>query len=157
MTPMTDTASRDFDVAVTVAAPPAAVWNLLADPATMPQASPEVFALTRRRGPFRAGETFIGWNRNGLAVWPTVNTVTVLEPGRRIAWHTRTSGAVWTYTVTEADGGTILREQRTMPGGAPRTATVFARLFLGGMAHHADELEQHTSQTLDWIRQRLES
>ena len=150
-------ADRDFDTRVVIAAPPSDVWNLLVDPATMPQASPEVFAVTRRRGPLRPGETFIGWNRNGLAVWPTVNTVTTLDPGRRLAWHTRTSGAIWTYTLTESAGSTVLREQRSVPDGVPRTATIFARVFLGGMAKHADELEEHTSQTLDWIKRRLES
>ncbi len=153
----TPPADRDFDEQILIHARPERVWAVLADPTTMPQASPELFALTRRRGgPFRRGETFIGWNRRRMTVWPTISTVTAVDPGRALAWHTRTSGALWTYTLTAAGDDTILREHRTMPDGAPVAVRLFARALLGGMSGHADELESHVSHTLRWIKQRVE-
>lgn len=148
---------RDFDEQVLIHASPERVWAVLADPTTMPQASPELFALTRRnKGSLQAGETFIGWNRRRAIVWPTISKVSVVDPGRELAWHTKSSGAVWTYTLSIAGDDTILRERRTMPNGAPLTARVFATL-LGGMSNHSDELETHVSQTLQWIKGRVEA
>ena len=158
MTTQSTQSDRDFDEQVRIDATPEQVWAVLADPTTMPQASPELFALTRRRkGPFRAGETFIGWNRRRAIVWPTISTVTKVSPGQELSWHTKTSGAVWTYTLTSTEDGTILRERRTMPSGAPSTVRVFADTLLGGMSNHADELERHVAQTLHWIKLQVEA
>ena len=150
-------AERDLDESIRIHAAPDRVWSLLIDPRTMTQASPELFATTRRRrGPLRAGETFVGWNRNGLALWPTVNTVTTFDIGREIAWHTRSSGAVWTYTLTADGDRTVLRERRQMPDGASATARLFARVLLGGIERHTDELSEHVSATLAWIKTAAE-
>lgn len=153
----TSAASRDFSEEIRIDADRDRVWAVLSDPATMPEASPELFAVTRRRGPFKVGERFVGWNRRGAVVWPTVNRVLSVDPGRELSWLTKTSGAVWTYTLTEDDGATILHETRQMPSGAPRFATMFGDALLGGMANHADELETHVSATLAWIKARAES
>lgn len=150
-------ATREFSEEVEINASPDLVWEILNDPATMPQASPELFAVTRRRGPFKVGERFIGWNRRKAVVWPTVSKMLVVDPGREIAWHTTTSGAIWTYTIHDRDGTTFLRETRRMPSGAPRFVTLFGDVLLGGMANHADELESHVSETLQWIKARAES
>ena len=152
----TSPASRDFSEEIRIDADRDRVWTVLSDPATMPQASPELFALTRRRGPFRVGERFIGWNRRKAVVWPTISRVISVDPGRELSWLTETSGALWTYTLTETDGATVLRETRQMPSGAPRFATMFGDLLLGGMGDHADELETHVSVTLAWIKDRVE-
>ena len=153
---MTTSASRDFSEEIRIDADANRVWAVLSDPATMPQASPELFALTRRRGPFRVDERFVGWNRRKAIVWPTVNTVLTVDPGRELSWLTTTSGAVWTYTITEQNGAVVLRETRRMPDGAPRFATLFGDALLGGMGSHADELETHVSATLAWIKNRAE-
>ncbi|MCH5642563.1 SRPBCC family protein [Gordonia sp. ABSL49_1] len=153
----TDAFDRDFDAEVTINATPDRVWQLLSDPRTMPEASPELFALTRRRkGPFEAGETYIGWNRRGFIIWPTINNVVSVVPGRELSWHTKTSGAIWTYSVTSDGRSTVLREQRHMPDGMPRIARMFGGL-LGGPAAHADELESHVSDTLQHLKNRAES
>ncbi|MCF8611679.1 SRPBCC family protein [Gordonia sp. HY285] len=149
---------RELHAETTVHATPDRVWSVLSDPATMRTASPELFATSRtRRGPLRVGETFIGWNRNGLVVWPTVNKVTEVEPGRKLAWFTRTSGATWTYTLTGDGTDTIVHESRRIDQAVSRTAKVFAAVFLGGLAKHADELDEHVAETLEAIRQMSES
>lgn len=151
------TASRDFSEEIRIDATRNRVWEILSDPRTMPQASPELFALTRRRGPFAVGERFVGWNRRKGIVWPTISRILSVSPGHELSWLTSSSGAVWTYTLTEQDGATVLRETRQMPGGAPRFATMFGDALLGGMANHADELETHVSTTLAWIKERAET
>ncbi|MBM7368897.1 SRPBCC family protein [Gordonia hydrophobica] len=156
---MTDAAARDFADEVEILADADRVWALLSDPATMPKASPELFSVTRlsrHRGPFRVGERFVGWNRRKAVVWPTVSRIVTVEPGRELSWHTTTSGAVWTYTLTPTGETTILRETRQMPDGAPRFATWFGNTLLGGMANHADELETQVSATLAWIKEHAE-
>ncbi|WOC11279.1 SRPBCC family protein [Gordonia sp. MP11Mi] len=156
---MTDLPSeRELHGEITVHAAPDRVWSVLVDPATMTSASPELFATSRtRKGPLRVGETFVGWNRNGYVVWPTVNKVTEVDAGRSLAWFTRTSGATWTYTLTRDGDYTIVHEYRRIHRGASRTAKAFAAIFLGGLANHTDELEEHVSQTLEAIRQMSES
>uniref|UniRef100_UPI003D8C4EB5 SRPBCC family protein n=1 Tax=Gordonia sp. B7-2 TaxID=3420932 RepID=UPI003D8C4EB5 len=147
----------DFDAEVTIHATADRVWQLLSDPRTMPEASPELFAITRRRkGAFESGETYIGWNRSGFIIWPTINNVVSVIPGRELSWHTKTSGATWTYSIASDGESTILREQRHMPDGMPWIARVFGRL-LGGPAAHADELESHVSATLEHLKGRAES
>ena len=42
-----------------------------------------------------------------------------------------------------------------MPDGVPRVARVFGTL-VGGFANHADELEGHVSETLQYIKTRAE-
>ncbi|MGV9711898.1 SRPBCC family protein [Gordonia sp. NPDC003424] len=153
----TDAFDRDLDGEITIRATPDRVWQLLSDPRTMPDASPELFAITRRRkGPFQAGEAYLGWNRRGFIVWPTINRVVSVVPGQELSWHTKTSGAIWTYRITMDGASTILREHRRMPDGMPWIARVFGGL-LGGPAAHADELESHISDTLQHLKSRAES
>ncbi len=151
-------AERDLLATVSINADRDRVWSLLIDPATMPSASPELFAVTRmRRGPLSAGETFVGWNRRKAVIWPTVNTIIAADPGRRLSWRTRTSGATWTYDlVADGDDKTVVNEHRQMSDGAPAFARVFADLLLGGLIRHTDELEAHLSQTLRWLKVRAE-
>ncbi|WP_435594754.1 SRPBCC family protein [Tsukamurella tyrosinosolvens] len=150
-------AEQDLSDTVTINASRDHVWSILADPHTMPAASPELFAITRiRRGPLHAGETFIGWNRRKAVIWPTVNHVTIADPGERLTWHTRTSGATWTYTIDDKDGMITVREQRQMPSGAPLPVRLFASLLLGGMSQHSSELAGHMSRTLQWIKATAE-
>ncbi|GEE03018.1 hypothetical protein nbrc107696_34640 [Gordonia spumicola] len=122
----------------------------------MPKASPELFAMTRRKGPFRAGERFVGWNRRKAVVWPTVSRVVTVDEGRELTWHTSTSGATWSYTIAGDGDATVLREARTITDGVPGFATLFGNVLLGGMGNHADELESHVSATLAWIKAEAE-
>ena len=48
-------------------------------------------------GGLRVGQWYLGINRRKAVVWPTRSVVAVLEPGRRLAWDTRSSGARWIW------------------------------------------------------------
>jgi uncharacterized protein YndB with AHSA1/START domain len=143
-------ADRELSAEVTVAAPPARVWQLLTDFTRMPEWSPELVRMVPlRRGGLRVGQWYLGINRRGPVVWPTRNVVTVLEAGRRVGWDTRSSGARWIYDLTERDAGTRLTLTRSVPRRLTMGSTVFATALLGGADSHADELEDGMRRTLE--------
>ncbi|QYJ04359.1 SRPBCC family protein [Nocardioides panacisoli] len=146
---MTGEESRELRAEATVAVPPERVWALLSDFSRLPQWSPEtVRMLPLKPGGQRVGQWYLGINRRGRVWWPSRSVLTGREEGRRLAWDTRTSGARWIWEL-EADGaGTRIVHRRPVTG-RPVGARVFARLFLGGLAHHVDELEDDMQLTVD--------
>lgn len=66
---------------ITIAAPVAAVYDLVADVTRMGEWSPEATGAARVDGPLRAGDRFIGKNKRGLVRWYTQCTVLCAERG----------------------------------------------------------------------------
>ncbi|HEU4812331.1 MAG TPA: SRPBCC family protein [Nocardioides sp.] len=152
-------AARELYAEATVAAPPERVWELLTDLSRMPDWSPELVAMVPlKTGGLRLGQWYLGINRRKVALWPTRSVVAVLEPGRALAWDTRSSGARWIWEV-EADGagGTRLVHRRPVPAGVTLLSRVFAPLALGGSASHADELEAGMQQTVARLKAAAEA
>ncbi len=140
-----------ISASVEVAAPPARVWDVVGDVARMPEWSPELRRLRVLGGtPVRLGSRLLGLNRRGLIAWPTLSTVTRLEPGRAVAWKTRESGATWTYEVEPSGQGTRLTARRDLP--AFTLGTTVLGPILGGAAGHDRELEAGLAATLERIR-----
>jgi len=103
-----------------VAAPPAAIFDLLAD-ATRHHLI-DGSGMLQGSGPdvpqrLALGDTF-GMRMKLLVRYSTVNRVVELEENRRIAWRTGPeglagrllAGRVWRYELEPADGGTRVRE-----------------------------------------------
>ncbi|MCW2815097.1 MAG: cyclase/dehydrase [Nocardioides sp.] len=155
---MTGPADRELRAETTVAAPPAAVWTALTDFSRMSQWSPELLAMKPLlRGGLRVGQQYVGLNRRGPVVWPTRSVVAVLEPGRSIAWDTRSSGARWIWELEPtADGGTRVVHRRPVPGRLTRVSGLFAGALLGGAAGHADELEAGMATTVGRLKTAVE-
>jgi hypothetical protein len=97
----------------------------------------------------------VGINRRGLAAWPTTSTVVRFEPCTAVAWKTRESGATWTYTLEEAEGGTRLTGRRELPRFTLGT-TLMAPL-IGGAEGHDQELSDGIRQTLERIKATVEA
>jgi uncharacterized protein YndB with AHSA1/START domain len=159
---MTDpraTAARELSATAHVSAPPERVWELLTDFSRMPSWSPELVAMKPLlRGGLRVGQQYVGINRRKAMVWPTRSVVAVLEPGRTLAWDTRSSGARWIWEVEPAaDGGTTVTHRRPVPSGLTRVSGLFARAFLGGVDGHADELEAGMATTVQRLRAAAEA
>ena len=96
-------AARELRAEAMVHAPPGRVWALLTDLARLPEWSPELVRMTPLRpGGLRAGQWYLGLNRRKAVLWPTRSVVAVLEPGRRLAWDTRSSGARWIWELETA-------------------------------------------------------
>jgi uncharacterized protein YndB with AHSA1/START domain len=135
-------ADRELHAEITIDAPPAAVWAVITDTKALARVSPELMAMTPlRRGGFRVGQQYVGWNRRKAVVWPTRNVVAAYEPERLLAWDTKTSGARWIYELSPSGTGTLLTQRRPVPEKLTLLSRIAAPLALGGAESHADELE----------------
>jgi uncharacterized protein YndB with AHSA1/START domain len=142
-------AERELRAEGMIAAPPDRVWALVSDVSRMPDWSPElVRMLPLKRGGMRRGQWYVGINRRKAVVWPTRNVVAVLEAGRSLAWDTKSSGARWIWELEPSGEGTHVVHRRPVPEGLTLLSRVFAPVFLGGGAEHADELEAGMAHTV---------
>jgi uncharacterized protein YndB with AHSA1/START domain len=133
---------RELRAEAYVAAPVDHVWAVLSDVRRMPELSPELVRMVALRpGGLRVGQQYLGVNRRGPVVWPTRSVVAELEPGRRLVWDTRTSGARWVWELEPEGEGTRVVHRRPVPRRLTRLSAAFAAAFLGGVGGHADELE----------------
>ncbi|MCU1452579.1 MAG: hypothetical protein JWN46_725 [Acidimicrobiales bacterium] len=104
---------------ITIAAPPEAVYDLVADVTNMGRWSPECHRCAWHgdaTGP-ATGARFKGWNKakvRGLTVgWSTVSTVKQADPGKAFSFETKQSGARWTYRFApDGEGGCVVTETR---------------------------------------------
>ncbi len=133
---------------ITIAAPPEAVWDLVADVTRMGDWSPECYRcawVDGGTGP-RAGARFKGWNRQDLGPvpvkWSTTSTVLDATRGELFSFVTKESGATWTYRFTATpDGGTHVVETRS-DGVKPMVAKVFGAVMPGRDERLRDGMEQ---------------
>lgn len=149
---------RELRAELTVRAPAAVVWRHLVDLRRMSAWSPELVAmLPLKPGGLRPGQWYLGVNRRKGVVWPTRNVVAVLDPGRRLAWDTTSSGARWIWQL-EPDGDvTRVSLRRPVPRRLTRVSKLFASVFLGGTHGHADELEDGMRTTLERFAESVTS
>ena len=156
----TGRAQRELRAETDVAVPPERVWALLTDFSRMPDWSPELVRMVPlKRGGLRVGQWYLGINRRGPVVWPSRNVVALVEPGRRVAWDTTSSGARWVWELEPGDpGGATTRvvHRRPVPRRITRMSKVFAPVALGGSVGHADELEAGMAQTVARLREAAE-
>jgi uncharacterized protein YndB with AHSA1/START domain len=150
-------AARELRAEIQIGAEPDAVWAAITDLRRMPEWSPELVRMVPLRpGGLRVGQQYVGLNRRKAVVWPTRSVVTALDPGRTLAWDTRSSGARWIYELSPAGTGTRVVQRRPVPQGITLLSRVFAPLFLGGGDGHADELELGMLRTLERLKASLE-
>jgi uncharacterized protein YndB with AHSA1/START domain len=154
---VTGPADRELRAEAVVDAPPEQVWALLTDFSRMPRWSPELVRMVPlKRGGLRVGQWYLGINRRKAAVWPTRSVVSVLEPGRVVAWDTTSSGARWIWELAPEGSGTRVVHRRPVPRRITAISKVFAPLLLGGSESHADELEAGMAQTVERLRATVE-
>lgn len=155
---MPDTAAEPaLHAEVLVDATPDQVWSAVTDLKLMAEGSPEtVTMLPLRRGGLREGQWYVGINRRKAVVWPTRNVVSTLEPGRTLAWDTKTSGMRWTYRVEQAADGVRLSLTRTVPSRRTLVARLSAPVALGGSEAHDAELEAGMQRTLEHLKAAVE-
>lgn len=147
-------------VTVEIAAPPDAVWDMVADVTRMGEWSPECYScrwVGKRREPV-VGARFVGFNKRGWARWATTNEVVEADRGRAFVFRTRETGVRWGYRFEpDADGGTGTRLTETRDTAGARTWLIrLAGPFVGGMDSHADELREGMGQTLARIKATAE-
>jgi uncharacterized protein YndB with AHSA1/START domain len=151
-------ADRELRAETTVAAPPDRVWELLTDLSRMPDWSPELLRMVPlKRGGLRVGQWYLGLNRRKAVVWPTRSVVAVLEPGRSLAWDTKSSGARWVWELEPDGEGTRVVHRRPVPRRLTLVGRAFAPIALGGSDEHADELEAGMAQTVARLKAAAEA
>lgn len=159
---MTKTAShgpadRELRAETLIAAPPEAVWKVLGDVRRMPELSPElVRMIPLRSGGLRPGQWYLGINRRKGVFWPTRSVVADVEDARSVAWDTRTSGARWVWELAPEGDGTRVVHRRPVPKRVTPLSVAFARVFLGGVGEHADELEEGMAESVARLKQAVE-
>ena len=161
MTSTTGDADRELRAEATIDAPPEVVWRVLGDVRRMPELSPElVRMIPLKGGGLRPGQWYLGVNRRKGVVWPTRSVVSDVEPGRTVAWDTKSSGARWIWELhPEGPEGSATRvvHRRPVPRRLTPISHVFARVFLGGVGGHADELEDGMRQSVARLKAAVEA
>lgn len=154
-------AARELRAGATIDAPPDRVWQVLTDFDRLPEWSPELVKMVSLKpGGLRLGQWYLGINRRKAAVWPTRSVVALLEPGRVVAWDTKSSGARWIWEVSEdldRPGSTRVVHRRPVPRELTHLSKMFTPAFLGGSESHADELEAGMQLTVDRLKAAVEA
>jgi len=149
---------------IEVAASPQAVWSVVSDVARMGEWSPEcrkIFlcpsfpGFLGRSKAVGMGTAFLGVNKRGLAVWPTLSRIVRFEPERAVAWRTRESGATWTYELDPTVQGTLLTSRRDLTAFSPLTR--LGAPLIGGAVGHEGELARGIRTTLGRIKAVVEA
>jgi len=149
--PLTDVAP--IEASIEIAAPPAAVWELVSDLRNMPRWSPQCRKTIVRGGAMQQGAKLININRRGLLFWPTQAMVTEFVHEQKIAFRIKENWTIWSFTLTPtADGGTRVVQRREAPKGISDVSVRLTRAVLGGVDDFTAELEQGMNQTLSRIK-----
>ena len=105
------------EVRLVMAAPPEAIYELIADVTRMPEFSPEVTKCSWAGGATgpAVGARFLGRSRHeALGEWSTTSSVVEFEPERVFAWAVGDDpgnpGAIWRFRLEPASGGTELSQ-----------------------------------------------
>jgi uncharacterized protein YndB with AHSA1/START domain len=152
------TADRELRAEAIIEAPPERIWELLTDFTQMAQWSPELMRMVPlKRGGLRVGQWYLGINRRKAVIWPTRSVVAAVDPGRRLVWDTKSSGAQWIWELEPVEGGTRVVHRRPVPTGVTLLSRVFAPAALGGGVEHADELERGMARTVEGLRSVAEA
>ena len=150
-------ADRELRAETTIDAPPEVVWEVLGDVRRMPELSPElVRMIPLKKGGLRQGQWYVGVNKRKAVLWPSRSVVAELDPGRTLAWDTKTSGARWIWELTPEGAGTKVVHRRPVPHRLTPLSDAFAKVFLGGITEHADELEEGMAQSVARLKQAVE-
>jgi hypothetical protein len=150
-------AARELRAETDIEGTPDQVWAVLSDLDRLPDLSTELVKMVPLKpGGLKLGQQYLGLNKRKAVFWPSRSKVVALDPHRELAWHTYSSGATWIFELAQIDGGTRVVHRRPVPTGLTVLSKVFAKLFLGGGEHHADELEVHVGETLTRLKAAVE-
>jgi uncharacterized protein YndB with AHSA1/START domain len=153
--PLTDV--PPIEVSTEIAAPPAAVWELVSDLRNMSRWSPLCRKTIVRGGVMQQGAKLININRQGLLFWPTQAMVTEFVPEQKVAFKIRENWTVWSFTLTPtSDGGTRLVQRREAPKGISDLSVRLTNAVLGGVEDFTTGLKHGMTQTLARIKADVE-
>ncbi|NND02518.1 MAG: SRPBCC family protein [Acidimicrobiia bacterium] len=117
------------EVATNIEAPPRFVWALVRDINLPAQFQSEFTgAEWLDDGDVQVGSRFVGHNQRGEWNWETTSWVVEYEPERVFSWAVSdrdNPGAIWTFRLEPANGGTSLTYHRQLgPGPSGLTSAI---------------------------------
>ena len=137
--------SDNVEVSTTIAAPPLAVYELVADLSRMGEWSPMCTACwwDEGDGP-HVGARFTGRNERPERTWETRSEVVEADRGREFAWVVAEppTRARWGYSFVAVDGGTEVTETWELP---PEGSAFFEKMF-------GDDAEKEIGIRTDWAK-----
>ncbi|HEY4378038.1 MAG TPA: SRPBCC family protein [Acidimicrobiales bacterium] len=145
---------------IDIAAPPEAVYDLVADVTNMGRWSPECRRCEWIDGATSpaVGARLKGWNQgkaHGIPVrWTTVSTVRQADHGKAFSFETKDSGARWTYSFEATPTGCHVVETRE-DSVKPLLAKVFG--FIVGPANREAAQVDGMHATLQRLKAAAES
>ncbi|MGO1166091.1 MAG: SRPBCC family protein [Janibacter sp.] len=142
-----------------IAAPPEAVWALIADPRALGGLSPQVLR-THIVGtqPVGLGTRTVNINRRGPLLWPTRAKVVRFEPTRDYAFRIKDNASIWSFELAPtATGGTRVIHRREAPTGTTKVSRMLQEKVLGGIDNFDRELESGMAQTLTRLKAAVET
>ena len=148
---------ENLQTEIVIHAPREKVWEAVSDLRRMPQWSPQCRKVLARR-PITSGTSMVNINRDGFKVWPTRTRVVDYAPNERIAFKVLDNLSVWSFTLSDVDGGTRVVQRRDVP--ATGTSKISQRLVdtvLGGDAKFTASLRDGMNQTLDRLKAAIEA
>jgi uncharacterized protein YndB with AHSA1/START domain len=141
-----------------VPAPPAAVFDLLVDPAQHAQIDGGDSVVAARSGGRRLGlgDRF-GMDMHLGRAYSTLNTVVEYEEDARIAWQTTATGLlskvvggrIWRYVLEPVDGGTLVTETWDI-----RSEATASKPFVRGMRSMTQRNMERTLARIEEILSR---
>ncbi|GAA1951696.1 SRPBCC family protein [Nocardioides panacihumi] len=148
----------ELKATISVAASPAQVWALVTDVRRMGEWSPQVVRTLVLGGPVREGTRFANLNHQGWKHWPTSAKVVRFTPHSDFAFRITENRTVWSFQLEPtADGGTFVTHRRETPDGISAVSNLLVGRFLGGQETFVPELLEGMGQTLDRVKDHIES
>ena len=94
-----------LEASIHIDAPPARVWEIVADQRRMNEFSPETYRQKFFGKEIGQGTVSINLNKRKGFFWPTASRITEFVPEKRIAFYVAGSSTFWSYDLEQdADG-----------------------------------------------------
>lgn len=144
---------------IEIAAPPAAVWELVGDVTRMAEWSPQVTStrLCDGHATCALGTRFTNRNVHGELVWTTHAEIVAYDAERHLAFRVAENDATWSFELTATESGTRLVERREAPEGISDLSRDLTDGFLGGQEVFTAALRDGMRETLSKIRLAAEA
>ena len=146
-----------LEASIHIDAPPARVWQIVADQRRMNEFSPETYRQKFFGGEIGRGTVSINVNKRKAFLWPSASRITEFVPEQRLAFYVFGPADTWSYALAPDGDGTLVTERRELKNGKRSILSkVTAAAALGGIDQHDVELKAGMETTLARIKAEAE-
>src|SRR5688572_29839323 len=146
-----------LEASIHIVAPPARVWQIVADQRRMTEFSPELFGQKFFGDEIGRGTISINLNQRKGFFWPSASRITEFVPEKRLAFYVSGPADTWSYDLSPDGDGTLVTERRELKNGKRSILSkVTAATALGGIDSHDVELKAGMETTLARIKAEAE-